>query len=120
MSWGEYDNYRDTLRMPAGYDAWKTDPGYPPEDECYHEHYEANTEGRATCDQCGETWWLTPEEIERERECHAVYDKMMRREERRQFWLWLTLWFRMPIHRLLSRVWPRKACSVLADDEIPF
>jgi hypothetical protein len=32
----------------------------------------------------------------------------------------ITFWIRWPLHRLLGRVWPSKACSVLSDDEIPF
>lgn len=103
MAWHD-DSWKDS------YDSWKlAEPDY--EDECLHEYYEANTEGRATCNHCGETWWLTDEEIKHEREMHAVYDQMMRREERRE-----------RIQQILNKVrrlwrW-RKPAPI--DDDIPF
>lgn len=105
-----------------GYDAWKlaSPDDERPEDECSHEEYEINYEGRAHCDCCGEGWWASTEEIQSQREREAEYDRWCRREERREFWRKLTYPIRWPIYRLLNRIWPRKSCSVLLDDEIPF
>lgn len=99
------------------YDAWKLrspDDEYP-EEECFHEDYEANSEGRATCCRCGESWWLTDEQIRAERANNEAYDKMMRREERREWW-------RERWHRLVSLVcfWRRWRKKPELDDEIPF
>lgn len=107
------------------YDSWKLaspdDYNSNIDEPCYHEHYSANVEGIATCDECGERWMLTADEIELERINTAVYDEMMRREERRQFWRKLTYPIRWPVFRLLEAIWPRKASRVLYDDdEIPF
>jgi hypothetical protein len=108
MGWND-DSWKD------GYDAWKLRSPYDdePEEECYHEHYEADINGRATCDRCSHTWWLTDEEIERERELVASYDQMMRREEWR-------LWRQEFVDRLAFwRRW-RKRKHAIIDDDLPF
>lgn len=107
MAWDD-DSWKD------GYDAWKLRSPYDdePEEECYHEHYEADINGRATCDRCSHTWWLTDEEIERERELVVAYDAMMRREEWRQWREWIS-------RLAFWRRW-RKPKPALIDDEIPF
>jgi hypothetical protein len=102
------------------YDQWKTDSGYDERDECYHEDFEPTWEGRAHCNQCGASWWMTPDEIAAERAHRIEYDRWCRQQERREFWKRITLPIRWPIYRLLERIWPRKSCSVLTDDEIPF
>lgn len=89
-------------------------------DECHHEEFEINYEGRAECGQCGEKWLATADEIAFQREQHAEYDRWCRKEERREFWRNLTLPIRLRLHRVLARIWPRKSCAVLHDDEIPF
>jgi hypothetical protein len=94
------------------YDQWKTDSGYDErEDECFHEDFEADINGRATCDYCGHSWWLSDEEIKAERELHAAYDQMMRREERRQ---WIDGWVRK------LAFWRRWRRPAPIDDELPF
>ena len=46
------------------------------DDECIHEEYEADIlEGRAICDQCGHRWYLTEQQLERETEMRAAYEK---------------------------------------------
>jgi hypothetical protein len=35
-----------------------------PEDDCAHEDFEVNVEGRATCLICNERWWPTAEELD--------------------------------------------------------
>lgn len=117
------------------YDQWKTrdpnepysdyDEDYDAERDCCHEHYEIDIlTGRAECDYCSRSWYMSAEEIDAEIERQASYHEGCEREERRQrrqeFWRKLTLPIRWPIFRLLERVWPRKALKVLADDEIPF
>jgi hypothetical protein len=69
---------------------------------------------------CGHYWYQTTEEIERDIERQARYQKDMDRENRRQWWRDRTYPVRMFIFRVLERVWPRKSLSVLHDDEIPF
>ena len=105
-----------------GYDQWKLRSPYDDgqEDECDHDDYEIDMEGRAHCDACSATWWADRIEIDRQREQQAVYDTWYRQQERRECWRGLTYPVRMFVHRVLSRVWPRKACSALSDDEIPF
>lgn len=115
------------------YDQWKTrEPDYydgyddyDAERECDHEHYEIDVcTGRAECDYCSKSWYLSDEEMNAEFDRQARYQEECEQEERRQrrqeFWRKLTLPVRWPIFRLLERVWPRKSLSVLTDDEIPF
>ncbi len=118
--------------MPAGYDAWKTQSGYDdrdtfpsyddePEDECDHEEYETDIlTGRAECCKCPHSWYVTPEQEAAERERIREYAEWERRQQRREFWRRLTYPVRWPVYRVLNRIWPRKACRVLTDDEIPF
>lgn len=90
------------------------------QDFCAHDEYDADWEGRATCLYCGAKWWQTQEEIERDIQHQAEYQEACEWEERREFWRKITYPIRWPIYRLLERMWPRKSCSVLTDDEIPF
>ena len=100
------DRWRDT------YDNWKLASPYDeyPE-ECWHEEYEADINGRAVCSCCGETWYLTAAEIESEREASVAFDRAMRREEWRQF-----------LSSIISRIafWRRWTRHTEIDDEIPF
>lgn len=97
------------------YDQWKCDPGYDdaPEEECSHEEYEANWEGRAICDRCGHSWWMTSEQIAADRAHSAAYDAYCRAENRRERWRQVRAWFRS----LLPK---RRTQPALIDDEIPF
>lgn len=115
MTWND-DSWRDS------YDEWKLRSPYDdaPEEECHHEIFEIDMEGRAHCDACSATWWALPIEIDRQSEQQAEYDTWCRQQERREFWRLLTLPIRWPIFRLLERIWPRKASKVLDDSEIPF
>lgn len=62
MAWND-DNWKD------GYDTWKlaSPDDEVPEDECLHEEYDADWEGRATCCQCYHSWYLTSEQIAADR-----------------------------------------------------
>jgi hypothetical protein len=113
------------------YDQWKcTDPNepygdfdedYDPERDCGHEHYEIDVcMGRAECEDCPKVWYLTDEQVMAELDRQANYWRDMAREKRRECWRKFTLLIRWPIFRMLECVWPRKACSVLRDEEIPF
>jgi hypothetical protein len=92
------------------YDAWKCNPDEPDE-ECWHEDYEADVNGHATCCRCGDTWYLSDEEIAAERAHVAAYDAMCRREERRERWARVTA----AIRRLLPKRRPEPI-----NDEVPF
>lgn len=118
MPWND-DSWRDS------YDAWKlASPDDDCDDECYHEDFEIDLEGRAYCNSCDHRWWASEADVLSFRCANEAYDEHCRRAERRERWaeLWrkFTLIFRWPIFRLLGRIWPRKACAVLRDDEIPF
>lgn len=120
MSWTD-DRWRD------GYDAWKLASPYdeyedddPDAELCDHEEFEIGWDGRAICHRCGEAWWASSAEIEADRHWRQEYAEWVARQERREFWRKLTYPIRWPIYWLLERVWPRKSCAVLSDDEIPF
>lgn len=78
---------------------------------CIHEEYEADVNGRATCNSCGIVWYLTAQDIQHERELHAAYNAMMRREEWRQ---WREDWVR---RLAFWRRW-RKPDPIV--DDVPF
>mgnify|MGYP001574109374 CR=1 FL=1 len=105
MGWDD-DSWKD------GYDTWKLrspDDEYP--EACWHEEYEADINARATCCSCGHTWYLTSDEVERERALVKSYDEMMRREEWR-------LWIESLVRPLAF--WRRWRKPATIDDEIPF
>ena len=100
------DSWKDS------YDSWKlASPDDEYEEECLHEDYEADINGRASCCRCSHSWWMTDDEIEHEREIHAAYDRMMSREERRE-----------RIRQLIRPLafWRRWRKPAPIDDEIPF
>jgi hypothetical protein len=116
VSWRD-DSWRDT------YDEWKLRSPYDdgPEDECDHEEYEVDIlVGRAHCCKCPHSWYQTNEEIAAEIERIRQYDGWTAEQHRRERWQWITGFVRWPIFHLLERIWPRKSCAVLYDDEIPF
>lgn len=102
------------------YDQWKTDSGYHEREECWHEQFDIDLDGTAHCEMCDETWRASADEIRVHRNRQAEYDSWCRKQERREFWRRITLPIRWPLFRLLDRIWPRKALSVLLDEEIPF
>ena len=121
-----YDNDRHD-RWKDNYDAWKLASPYDEYEECYHDDYDIDLEGRAHCSTCNETWWPSVAEMKHLRHLDEQYDKHCRREERREFWRNLrrkpidwTYPIRFRLYRLLERIWSRKSCWPLTDDEIPF
>ncbi len=95
------------------YDQWKTMAPEDdlPEEECFHEEYEADWEGRASCDRCGHSWWMTSEQIAADRAHSDSYDAYVRSEMRKE---WIASWFR-PL-----AFWRRWRKPRLIDDEVPF
>lgn len=68
------------------YDQWKcTDPndnGYDDrEDNCNHEEFSIDWEGRASCDYCLAHWWATSEEIEAQQQHEREYAEWQRHQE---------------------------------------
>lgn len=64
----------------SGRHPWDADDPYPDdiaeEDVCWHEDYEADIlTGLARCCSCNHSWHQTRQEIEREREAQAAWDK---------------------------------------------
>lgn len=106
------------------YDQWKTrDPNEPycDEPECDHDDYELDIlTGRASCNMCDHRWYASDGEVAEEIEHQRYSDVNIGRENRRQWWRDKTYPVRMFVFRVLERIWPRKALSVLHDDEIPF
>jgi hypothetical protein len=101
------------------------DDDYDSERECEHEHYEIDVcLGRAYCECCSHSWYLSGEEIDAELDRQARYhedcERFERQHRRREFWRKVTLPIRWPIFRLMEKVWPRRSLVILTDDEIPF
>ena len=123
MPW-EDDSWRDgydAWKLRSPYDDWDDGEEYDAERDCEHEDYDIDIcTGRASCNCCSHHWYMSSEEIDAECERQARYQDDMERENRRQWWRDKTYPVRMFFFRVLERVWPRKACSVLHDDEIPF
>jgi hypothetical protein len=104
-------------------DDWVEEYDDAPRDECDHDDYEIDIlTGRAECNFCPHTWYLTSEEIEHEIQRQARYHEDMERENRRQWWSDLFWAARHPLAtlhwELQKRGWFRP--RALTDDEIPF
>lgn len=120
MAWND-DSWRD------GYDAWKLaspDEDGPEEDYCEHGHYSIDIlSGRAECDQCPHSWYVSDDEIRREIERQASYDEYLERENSRQWWRDLFAPILDPINSIrwkLRRLrWSWKRAPTI-DDDIPF
>lgn len=107
--------------MSGGEESTYVDEYDDPQDLCDHEDYDVDIlSGRASCNNCLAHWYVDQEEVERQIEHQRRYSDWEERENRWEFWRKLTHPVRWPIYRLLERIWPRKSCSVLTDDEIPF
>lgn len=58
---------------------------YDAERDCMHEHYEIDVcTGRAECDYCPKSWYMSSEEIDAELERQTNYQDECEREDRRQ------------------------------------
>lgn len=120
MAWND-DSWRDS------YDAWKLaspDEDGPEEDYCEHDQYSIDIlSGRAECDMCPHSWYVTNEEIERECQRQAEYDEWQEREDRKQWWRDRFAFILGPLSSLhwecqkLKLRWRR---APIIDDDIPF
>lgn len=93
------------------------------EESCDHEDHETDIlDGRRRCWRCGESWYASADDIDRELRFQSKYHEAMERYDRQQWWSDLFWSIRHPlatIHWELSkRGWFRK--PVVSDDEIPF
>ena len=96
------------------------------DEPCWHDPkgVEIDLDGYAEC-VCGQGWQMTTAEFMWHRLDNPLFDKAVRRKERRDRWRafkrrWSLLLFRWPLFRLLERIWPRQSTKVLHDEEIPF
>jgi hypothetical protein len=107
VSWQD-DSWRDS------YDEWKLRSPYDnePEDECFHDDYEIDWQGLATCEQCGHMWTAAESQIIAQRLANEAYDEHCCREERRERF---ERWFGWLAFR---RRWKRKPAPI--DEELPF
>lgn len=105
------DSWRDT------YDAWKLASPYD-DDLCDHDDYDVDIlDGRAHCNRCPESWYVSEEEVARQIEHQAAYHEQLERENSRQWWRDLF----SPATNLLWRF--KKALrhrEAIIDDDIPF
>lgn len=108
MAWND-DSWKDS------YDSWKlASPDDDRDDYCDHDDYDVDIlEGRAHCNHCPESWYVSEKEVLRQIEHEAAYQDMCERENRRQWWrdLWAS------IRSIIPR---RKRIANITDDDIPF
>ncbi len=97
-------------------DDYGSDDDYDRESECDHNGYEIDIlTGRAECDYCQHSWYVSGERINAEIERQANYHEDMERENRRQWWRDLRYAIWHPFQVLKERLLRRRY-----DDEIPF
>lgn len=99
------------------YDEWKLASPYDDdlEGECQHDEYDTDIlSGRATCWNCGASWWQSEDEIQAEIDRQREYDEWCAAQQRlcNRFKEWLGSW--------LHSLWRRRRRSSETDDEIPF
>lgn len=100
--------YQEPYGIP-GYDEWKLRSpydDYEEPEECRHEEYEIDWEGRAECQSCGDHWWPKAEEVRTYRSAQLRLEQWERRERSwyMRAWRWLTV----------------RRQRIVPDDDIPF
>lgn len=103
MPWYD-DSWKDT------YDAWKLASPYDdydedPRDDCGHEEFDVDWNGRAHCTRCGDHWDATESEIAAERRAEIAW-------LREHSW-WMRSW-----RWVKDRLTPKP--KLVIDDDIPF
>lgn len=100
-----------------------SDDGFD-DDLCDHDDYDTDLlSGRCQCWRCGETWYATGEEIDRELRFQSEYHEAMEREDRRQWWSDLFYNVRHPLQAIHWQVQKRgwlSGRSAPSDDDVPF
>lgn len=93
------------------YDPYYDD--YDPRADCDHEEREIDVcTGRAECQSCGKSWYVSNDEVNAELDRQASYHEWEQRESRRQWW-------RDQIYRITFwRRWRKPA--KFDDDNLPF
>lgn len=108
MTWND-DSWKDS------YDNWKlASPDDDRDDYCEHDDYDVDIlEGRAHCNRCSESWYVSEDEVLRQIEHERAYNEHLERENRRQWWrdLWASIRSIIP---------HRKRIANISDDDIPF
>lgn len=101
----------------VGYDDYDDEPR---EDDCDHDEYEIDWEGRAQCYRCGHSWWASSKQIAAQEEHERQYQEWV--EQQRRPWYRFKEWIRSDaadvwwcLRRLFT---PQKRRAL--DDEIPF
>jgi hypothetical protein len=94
------------------------------DDPCDHDDHETDLlDGRCRCWHCGESWYATTEQIDRELRLQSEYHEAMEREDRRQWWSDLFYNVRHPLQaihwQMQKRGWLSRR-SAPGDDDIPF
>lgn len=81
---------------------------------CDHDNYDIDVcAGRAECDQCGASWYVTGQEVDAELDRQATYDAECAQWERAERWNR----FKSFVRSLF--IWQRPS-TLIKDDEIPF
>lgn len=83
-------------------------------EDCSHEEFDINWEGRAYCFRCQESWWASREQIEAQQRHEAEYAQWIEDQERpwTRFKQWLRSWWDfLPRFRLKP---------LASEDDIPF
>jgi len=106
------------------YDDWKLASPYDDGPERDHEDYDIDIlDGRGRCWRCGESWYVSNEEINAELDRQARYHDDMEREERKQWWRDRFAPLLDPIKSLKRRLFEwhlRRQFPGHVEDDIPF
>lgn len=87
------------------------------DDHCNHDDYDVDIlEGRARCHRCGESWYVTEDEVLRQIDHEVAYAAWEESENRRQWWR--DLYYKLTVWLRPYRKWRARRSGF--DDGIPF